>query len=293
MKKVICIIGKGHSGTRFLASTLQSSGVYMGEELNSSMDKGPYHTFFDIMDMPVNYVSSKINLPCNSEWNFSKMLTESIPSDFTDKFKKYIKDIEDYNGELAGWKLTENNLVYPWMARLYPDWYYIHLVRDVRDSFSRPEHSDTLKHTYLFNIPSYIPSRNKNTPPENHMVSALNWKYHLDIVKSAPVENYIRLKLEDLVTNQDEEIDKLSNFLGFKVKKIHAKPEVVESWRERDGVDWQNLSKTPIKFKKGKPGPSSRFQCNWEEYSFLDDYMEEFKYPDWPTMGNHKEYRRK
>ena len=269
MKKVICIIGKGHSGTRFLANTLQSSGVYMGEELNPSMDKGPYHTFFDIMDMPVNYVSPKINLPCNSEWNFSKMLTESIPLDFIDKFKNYMGDIENYTGELAGWKLTENNLIYPWMVRLYPDWYYIHLVRDVRDSFSRPEHADTLKHTYLFNIPSYIPVRNKNTPPENHMISALNWKYHLDIVKSIPVKNYMRIKLEDLVINQDEEIDKLSNFLGFQIEKLPTRKEVVESWRQKDFESYINVTGR-------KP---SNFNSNL--YPFLDDYMRELNYPDW------------
>jgi hypothetical protein len=268
MKKVICIIGKGHSGTRFLSNTLQSSGVYMGKELNPSMDKGPYNTFYNIMDMPADYASPKTNLPFNSEWDFSKMLTKLIPLDFIDKFKDYIKDIEEHSGEVAGWKLTESNLVYPWMSRLYPDWYYLHLVRDVRDIFARPELSDTLKHTMLFNIPNYKATRNK-AARTNVMRSALNWKYQLDIVKSAPVKNYMRLKLEDLVVNQDEEIDRLSHFLGFQVKKLPVREEVVESWRRKDFESYTNVT--------GRK--SSNFNSNL--YPFLDNYMEELNYPDW------------
>ena len=281
MKKTICVIGKGHSGTRFLADTLQSSGVYMGRELNPSMDKGPYHKFFDIMDMPAEYILSKTNSPNNSEWDFSRMLNEPIPLHFVDEMKGYLEDIESYGGEAVGWKLTESNLVYPWLVRLYPDWYYIHLVRDVRDCFFRPEQSDTLKHTESFNIPEYVPIRNKNTPPENHMLSALNWKYQIDIVKSISPKNYMRLTLEDLVMKQDEKLYELLHFLGFQLEKLPAKKKVVESWRLNKSESYTNVTgRTP-----------SNFDSNL--YPFLDDYMEEFKYPDWPRLGDNKEHRRK
>ena len=91
----------------------------------------------------------------------------------------------------------------------------------------------------------------------------------LDIVKSIPVKNYMRIKLEDLVINQDEEIDKLSNFLGFQIEKLPTRKEVVESWRQKDFESYINVTGR-------KP---SNFNSNL--YPFLDDYMRELNYPDW------------
>ena len=312
MKKTICVIGKGHSGTGFLATILDESGVYMGKKLNNDKDKFPYNNIYRIMSLPVGHIHGKKANPwsgkvresrvliknartfvdkatneCpNVEWDFSKMISWGIPKFVRKEMKDYLKDLDDhreydaFTDKLVGWKMTESNLIYPWLVRLYPDWYYIHLVRDVRDMMARPELTDTESHTNLFNVKDYKSYPNKffvnektsrKRAPFNHLVQAINWKYQLDIVKSIQAPNYIRVTLEDLVMNQDEELKRLSEFLGFELKKIHAEEEVVESWKGRDG----------------------KVRENWEEFSFLDDYMEELKYSDWPLFGDNKEYRRK
>ena len=282
MKKTICVIGKGHSGTGFLATILSKSGVYMGAKTNKDMDKFPVKNIHKTMSLPVGY---KIGAPIKNartfvdkatnecpivEWDFSKMISWGIPNPVREEMKNYLEDLDEHDGELVGWKLTESNLIYPWLVRLYPDWYYIHLVRDVRDILSRPELTDTESHTDLFNVKDYKSYPNKffinekttlKKAPFNHLVQAINWKYQLDIVKSIQAPNYIRVTLEDLVMSQDEELKRLSEFLGYELKKIHIKEEVVESWKGRDG----------------------KVRENWEEFSFLNDYMEELKYSDWPN----------
>ena len=287
MKKTICVIGKGHSGTGFLASILDESGVYMGHHLNRDMDKGPYAIMYKIMSLPVGYgqagkiegvrkfVEKVTDEYPNVEWDFTKMVNWGIPKDVRINMKAYLEDLDDYTIEekFVGWKLTESNLIYPWLVRLYPDWYYIHLVRDVRDILSRPELTDTEAHTELFNVTNHVskPTKRPKLGDAGFIVRALNWKYQIDITKSIEAPNYIRVTLEDLVMSQDEELKRLSEFLGFELKKIHAKEEVVESWKGRNG----------------------KVRENWEEFSFLNDYMEELKYSDWPLLGDNKEYRRK
>lgn len=282
MKKTICVIGKGHSGTGFLATILSKSGVYMGAKTNKDMDKFPVKNIHKTMSLPVGYkigapiknartfVDKATNECPNVEWDFSKMISWGIPNPVREEMKNYLEDLDEHDGELVGWKLTESNLIYPWLVRLYPDWYYIHLVRDVRDILSRPELTDTESHTDLFNVKDYKSYPNKffinekttlKKAPFNHLVQAINWKYQLDIVKSIQAPNYIRVTLEDLVMSQDEELKRLSEFLGYELKKIHIKEEVVESWKGRDG----------------------KVRENWEEFSFLNDYMEELKYSDWPN----------
>jgi len=289
MKKTICVIGKGHSGTGFLATILNESGVYMGKKTNRDMDKGPPDNIYRIMSLPVGcrqgaiarhkksgtkyarYVKAATDSVPNIEWDFSGMVNGSIPHIVRYELKTYIEDLKNITQNLVGWKLTESNLIYPWLVRLYPDWYYIHLVRDVRDIMDRPELTDTESHTDLFNVEGYTSRPNKNKFPENNLVRALNWKYQLDIVKSIETPNYIRITLEDLVMSHGEVIKKLSDFLGFEVNPGRPRKEVVESWKGKNG--------------KGRE--------NWEEFSFLNDYMEELKYSEWPLFGDNKEYRRK
>ena len=317
MKKTICVIGKGHSGTGFLAKTFHKSGVYMGAVLNEHMDKGPYSLIWKSMSLPVGYhaaykegirlstvtpssvyVRMATNKSPNVEWNFTEMLRNEIPPEFQYDLWLYLKDLSAYNGELVGWKMTESNLIYPWLVRLHPEWYYVHIVRDVRDILSRQEMTDTATHTDTFNIQGYASHPQKNHIPRRHIIQAINWKYQLDIVKSINAPNYIRITLEDFVMNQDRILDKLSDFVGFKVAKVEAKKEVVESWKERDhdppvAKEYKNTNYS------GHWNSQLNSKMNWNDghegfsYSFLNDYMKEFKYPDWPKYGDNKKYRRK
>ena len=176
MKKTICVIGKGHSGTGFLASILDESGVYMGAKTNNDMDKFPVKNIHRTMSLPVGYrigapiknartfVDKATNECPNVEWDFSKMISGNIPKLFIEEMKDYLRDLdyhESHSGDIVGWKFTESNLIYPWLVRLYPDWYYIHLVRDVRDLMARPELTDTESHTDLFNVKDYKSYPNK------------------------------------------------------------------------------------------------------------------------------------
>ena len=289
-KKIICIIGKGHSGTRAIAKCLQDSGVFMGSAKNlkqnhgthiraskwkhvpDTMDKGPTELILEICNISQNYVTQK---GCNYEWDFSKMLEEPIPPQAQRLYEQYLSDIHTYAGPLAGWKITEASLFYPWSVRLYPETYYIHLVRDVRSHIFRQEYSDTMEHTKLFEPKGFF-----DIPTGVDTRIALNWKYQLDLVESIKAKKYIQIKFEDFLTNHNVEIDRLSDFLEMDIAKIPVHPEMAESWREdmRRGTSRINHDVSVF----GHPDDYKlRKNITPQLYPFLDTYMDKLNYPDW------------
>ena len=147
-KKVICVQGKGHSGTRLFSDTLEQSNVFMGsavkrrhrlsgefthirsqwKHVGDTMDKGPVGHMLKIYDLSLPFVSQK----SFANWDFSRMVSDKIPEKVQDIYFEYLSDLKNSKSDIVGWKLTESMLVYPWTVRLFPDWYYIHVVRDVR-----------------------------------------------------------------------------------------------------------------------------------------------------------------
>jgi hypothetical protein len=99
---------------------LQSLGVFMGAHLNESEDSLPV---FDL----VRYLV-ETHAP-----NFSALLDDgdpALPARIRTAFAKHlaVRPVGRW-----GWKLPETGHVLPVISRLFPDAYYIHLIRDGRD----------------------------------------------------------------------------------------------------------------------------------------------------------------
>jgi len=239
---LLTIIGRGHSGTRAMSHTLYASGVFMGTCLNRSGDMIPPGDMYEACRVMARYVQWKGDL----EWDFSNLHDMEIPEEFTRLVRSYLRSVlaehERYPDRLAGWKIPETTLVYPWIVRMFPDMKYIFWIRDPRDSILASHKTDDLAD---FGVP-YPPT------DDIRLSRAISWKYQYDIVKATPKpKNWIEVRFEDFVTNQEATLQRLEEYLGIKLGRIIVRPDSIQRW-------------------KNDPGPY--------DFSFLEPAMREFRY---------------
>jgi hypothetical protein len=219
---LITVIGRGHSGTRAISHTLYASGVYMGRTLNASGDLVPPGAMYDACRVMAPYVDQVGEL----EWDFSRALKADIPESFTTLIKQYLGSVLDGEAPLRGWKIPETTLVYPWIARMFPEARYVFWVRDPRDCILSGHITDDLAD---FGI-EYPPTDNERRR------RAISWKYQYDIVQAVPRPRYsLDVRFEDFVLRQEETLARLEAFLGFDLARIVVRPDSVERWKADTG----------------------------------------------------------
>ncbi len=218
---LITIIGRGHSGTRAMSRTLSESGVFMGAQLNASGDLIPPEDMYNACRIMSRYV---VHLSGVS-WDFSRLHTMPIPSDFKQLVESYLSSVLQSSSKHKGWKLPETTLVYPWIVRMFPEAYYIHWVRDPRDSILGAHLTDDLAD---FGVPY-------EHTEDVLLRRAISWKYQREIVKATPQPaRTIQVRFEDFVLKQDETLALLEQFLGIPLAKVEVNPEAVGRWRNCD-----------------------------------------------------------
>lgn len=215
---LIAIIGRGHGGTRAISHTLSESGVFMGAQLNASGDLIPPEDMYNACRIMSRYV---VHLG-GVKWDFSRLHTMPINPEFKQLVERYLSSVLESNVKYKGWKLPETTLVYPWIVRMFPDAYYIHWVRDPRDSILGAHLTDDLAD---FGVPY-------EHTEDVLLRRAISWKYQREIVKATPQPaRVIQVRFEDFVLKQDETLVRLEQFLGLPLVKVDVNPEAVGRWR--------------------------------------------------------------
>ncbi len=219
---LLTIIGRGHSGTRALSHTLYASGVFMGDCLNRSGDMIPPGDMYEACRVLAPYVGWNGQL----DWDFSQLHHMDIPEEFTRLVNSYLRNVlaenERYPDRLSGWKIPETTLVYPWIVRMFPDIKYIFWIRDPRDSILAGHKTDDLAD---FGVP-YPPT------DDLRLRRAISWKYQYDIVKATPKpKNWIEVRFEDFVTDQEATLRRLEEYLGIPLGRIIVRHDSIERWK--------------------------------------------------------------
>ncbi len=221
---LITVIGRGHSGTRAMSHTLSASGVYMGEPLNGSGDLLPPEDMYEACRVMARYVDWKGGL----DWDFSRVLSMAPDPAFTRLVESYLSTVLSSGAEHRGWKIPETTLVYPWIAKMFPEIRYIHWVRDPRDCVLGAHLTDDLSD---FGIA--YPRRQDDV----RWNRAVSWYYQREIVRATPHSAHeISVRFEDLVFRQEETLARLEGFLGIPLAKIGMRPESVGRYRHDNGV---------------------------------------------------------
>jgi hypothetical protein len=221
---MVTVIGRGHSGTRVMSHTLSESGVYMGAKLNPSGDLVPAKELYEacrVMAKHVQYLG-------NFQWDFSKLHDMPIDPEFTRLVESYLASVLASDSEHKGWKLPETTLIYPWIVRMFPEAYYIHWVRDPRDSILGAHRTDDLAD---FNV-KYHSWWDVRARCDRRYRRAISWQYQREIVKATPPpKRTIFVRFEDMVLKQDETLARLEEFLGIKLAKIAVNTAPIGRWK--------------------------------------------------------------
>jgi Sulfotransferase family len=222
---MITVIGRGHGGTRAMSHTLSASGVYMGEPLNRSGDLIPPEAMYEacrVLGRTVQWLGGL-------EWDFSALHEGPIDPEFVRLIEKYLACLRSDSSENKGWKIPETTLAFPWIQRMYPDIRYIFWVRNPRDSILAPHVTDDLA-DFGVDYPRTDDPRRRR---------AISWKYQDDLIRATPKpKHWIKVRFEDFVLNQDRELARLEEFLGFPLAKIPVTPEPVGRWKADTGVNY-------------------------------------------------------
>ena len=221
----VTVIGCGHGGTRAMSHTLSASGVFMGEPLNGSGDLVPPEDMYDACRVFARYVTHKGGL----EWDFSNVLATDPPPEFTRLIERFLRSVLESRAERAGWKIPETTLVFPWIAKMYPGMKYIFWVRNPRDSILGGHVTDDLRD---FGIAYPLTD-------DVRLRRAISWKYQYDLVKASPrPRQWIEVRFEDFVRQQDQTLRRLEAFLGIPLARIPVKADAVDRWKIDAGASF-------------------------------------------------------
>jgi hypothetical protein len=225
---LITVIGRGHSGTRAVSHTLSASGVFMGSELNPSGDKVPPQEMYEACRV----IARKVTWKGGLEWDFSGLHDGEIDPEFIELVNSYLRDVFENPAEHKGWKIPETTLCYPWIQRMFPDIRYIFWLRDPRDCILGRHLTDDLA-DFGIEYPRTDDVRRRR---------AISWKYQHDLIEATPrPKNWIRVRFEDFVLRQGEELARLAEFLGFGLEKVPVSPEPVGRWKKDGGVSYYDF----------------------------------------------------
>ena len=225
---MVTIIGRGHSGTRAISHTLTASGVFMGEPLNVSGDLLPPQSMYDACRVLARYV----HWDGAMGWDWSDLHKMDIPAEFTDLISTYLVSVRENPSENKGWKIPETTLVFPWIARMFPEIKYIFWIRNPRDCILGGHLTDNM---HDFGIP--YPDTD-----DERLRRAISWKYQYDLVKAMPKPaHWIEVRFEDFVLQQSDTLARIEDFLHIKLATIPVKSDAVGRWKLDEGANYYDF----------------------------------------------------
>jgi hypothetical protein len=167
-------------------------------------------------------------------WDWSALHDMEIPAEFTALIERYLSSVLQSTSEFKGWKIPETTLVFPWIARMFPDIKYIFWIRNPRDCIVGRHKTDDLRD---FGV--VYPATE-----DVRLRRAISWQYQYELVKTTPKpEHWLEVRFEDFVLRQDETLERLGDYLGLKLAKIPVRPEAVGRWKEDDGISFYDFLK--------------------------------------------------
>jgi hypothetical protein len=190
----------------------------MGNTLNGSGDLIPAEPMYEACRVMAKYVTHKGGL----SWDFSRLATMPIDPAFTKLIEQYLSSVLPSPAAKKGWKIPETTLCFPWIARMFPDAYFVNWNRDPRDAILGGHMTDDLS-DFGVSYPKTDDVRERR---------AISWKYQVELVKATPKpKRWTSVRFEDFVLNQDQTLKKLSEFLGFPLVKIPVNSEAVGRYK--------------------------------------------------------------
>lgn len=239
----IVVINTAHSGSRLLASVLIDAGVYMGTNLNGSLD------CLELLPLVEHAVlSSRTGVPTGGELDDpeSRRLAGTHIGRHLDAIGK---------ADRWGWKLCETLLIVPLILAYFPQAIIVHLIRDGRDvalsPFVAPK-APFWRKVYFgsSDITSWhgFPMTQRAYRAHGMLFNAHRWRYHVDLAKvfsKALGPQYIEVKYEDLVLDYGATRNRLFSRLNLPntgANRPTLSASSIGKWRRLPPRDLDSLS---------------------------------------------------
>lgn len=213
----IIIGGTGGSGTRIVRSILQRAGVFMGQNVNDFGDSLRECTDNSINKLlaitkSINY--NLVDLPLDFTFDTLKELDQALNLYYRDRPEQSI-----------AWGLKNPRYVYllPFFTKIYPDCYFVHVVRDGRDmaiSENQNQFNDLYKQ--IFDVKN-VNSKVGSAQLWNH-VNTNTYNYGKNKLK----DNYQIVRYEDLCNKPHETITTMFTKLDFEIENIKPLVDLVK-----------------------------------------------------------------
>lgn len=210
------IIGAtGGSGTRAIAQLLTQSGqVYLGKNHNKAMDCLDFKSFYDhyIPDfLPYFYLKRPIIDNQLDELPTLKAHLSACLQDYKQQCNA------DNLAAVWGWKGPRSLFFLPLFHYFFPDFKFLHIIRDGRDM----AYSTNQNQLNLYGDLSLSHTETAGSQPQRSI--ALWQKANMSAAEYANThmpEQYHRVRYEDLVFNTSKTIGKLAEFLSIETNAL-------------------------------------------------------------------------
>jgi hypothetical protein len=141
----------------------------------------------------------------------------------------------------------------PWIVRMFPEIKYIYWVRNPRDNILAQHKTDDLADFGIEypDIPQFAQERyphlvaaageDRGQLEELHkrLQRAISWQYQYEIVRATPKPaNWIVVRFEDFVRQQDATLQRLEAYLGLPLARIIVRPEAVARYEDAAGASY-------------------------------------------------------
>ena len=220
----VFIGGTNGSGTRLYAKLLELNGIYQGSEKNYAYEpthilKYTKHYIPWLMRTAKEPVYSINNLPEQLQSEMKQWITECA---------ELIQHQKPSTYQHWGWKHPRNIFLLPFFLDLFPNFFFIHIIRDGRDmAFANNTVDATTCYQYLqsnkkkfkLNLRSVF-KNNQLTPSQLiKFWEIVNCSIAEWYTTNMPSSNYIVSKYEDLCDNPESEIKKILNLIHVNIKE--------------------------------------------------------------------------
>jgi len=240
LRAPVIATGRGGSGTRLLSSMLADAGVFLGNELNVSMDSTEW--------VELIYSTSIQQLLSGSAQDtvWQQALLDKANHILTRGAESGVWKPD----QPWGWKLPETMLILPQLFGIFDNARLIHLVRHPVDTCLRRTHITSRTNnpvgmavlTAAYADLGWPPSRIHDDPEYIH--NAVSWRYQVGRVASfarhaIPADCYLEVKYEDMCREPNASSCIIAGFLGLRAKPhcsdVHIDTARMRQWQKRDG----------------------------------------------------------
>lgn len=201
----VVIGATGGSGTRAVHAALSALGLFMGERVNGAGDAMDYEPF---LDQWINRLIARRNRLDYSLDDLSWFQRFQVRRAFDKARRQY--QVERPAGQRWGWKNPRTMYVLPVIADRFPDFRFLHVVRDGRDMALSDNQNQRRKHyEALFGDQA----GERDTPAASARLWAAANMQAADWGEVSLGGHYHRVRLEDLCHRPKATIDGIAAWL--------------------------------------------------------------------------------